>query len=136
MNFEAFLSNTEKREHTHPWGKYSSFLAEFWRWKRKIRAFGSAPFGDLGYCGIRHRSYNRNPIEYGSLNIASQLTTAFPAKTSLIKVTSIVSAIIDDFRERNINVAQSSEDKRLVQVLLDQLATRETQHHFLPSIQS
>lgn len=83
--------------------------------------------------GIRHRSYNRKPIEYCSLNIASQLTTAFPAKTSLIKVTSIVSAIIDDFRERNINVAQSCEDKRLVQVLLDQLATRETQHHFLPS---
>jgi len=44
-----------------------------------------------------------------------------------------VSSIIDDFRHREINIAQSEQDKRLIQVLLDQLATRDTQHHFLPS---
>ncbi len=83
--------------------------------------------------GIRHRSYNRKPIEYCSLNIAAAMTTEFPSKTSLIKVTPIVSAIIDDFRQREISVAEAPQDLRLVQVLLDQLATRETQHHFLPS---
>ncbi|EVU12505.1 bacterial regulatory helix-turn-helix s, AraC family protein, partial [Vibrio parahaemolyticus V-223/04] len=54
--------------------------------------------------GIRHTSYNRKPIEYCSLNIAPELTAHFPTKTSLIKVTPIVSAIIEDFRQRDINV--------------------------------
>lgn len=83
--------------------------------------------------GIRHKSYNRRPLEYCSLNIATELTQGFPAKTSLIKVTPIVSAIIDDFRQRNISIAKTSQDQRLVQVLLDQLATQNAQLHFLPS---
>jgi transcriptional regulator GlxA family with amidase domain len=82
---------------------------------------------------VKHCSYNRKPIEYCSLNIDHALTHGFPKHTSLIKVTPIVSAIIEDFRARDISVAQNAQDKRLVQVLLDQLATQETQHHFLPS---
>ncbi len=80
--------------------------------------------------GIRHTSYNRKPLEYCSLNIDPELTQHFPSKTSLIKVTPIVSAIVEDFRQRDINVAKSEEDKRLVQVLLDQLAKQEVEHHF------
>ncbi len=83
--------------------------------------------------GIRHTSYNRKPLEYCSLNIDPELTQHFPSKTSLIKVTPIVSAIVEDFRQRDINVAKSEEDKRLVQVLLDQLAKQEVEHHFLPT---
>ncbi|CSB69927.1 Uncharacterised protein [Vibrio cholerae] len=30
-------------------GKYSSFLAEFWRWKRKIRAFWLRPIWRFGF---------------------------------------------------------------------------------------
>ncbi|ENM5786252.1 helix-turn-helix transcriptional regulator [Vibrio metoecus] len=134
MNFEAFLSNTETREHSHAWGQVQLISGGILEMEAEDTRFLAPPHLAIWVpAGIRHRSYNRKPIEYCSLNIASNLTSAFPAKTSLIKVTSIVSAIIDVFRERNINVAHSSEDKRLVQVLLDQLATRETQHHFLPS---
>ncbi len=83
--------------------------------------------------GVTHCSYNRKPLDYCSLNIAHELTENFPSQTSLIKVTPIVSAIIDDFRHRDVNVADNEQDKRLVQVLLDQLATQEVEHHFLPS---
>ncbi|MCZ8498878.1 hypothetical protein O9929_16010 [Vibrio lentus] len=37
-----------------------------------------------------------------------------------------MSSIIDDFRQRDINVAQSEQDQRLVRVLLDQLAGAES----------
>lgn len=134
MNFEAFLSNTETREHSHPWGQVQLISGGILEMEAEDTRFLAPPHLAIWVpAGIRHRSYNRKPIEYCSLNIAAAMTTAFPSKTSLIKVTPIVSAIIDDFRQREISVAETPQDLRLVQVLLDQLATRETQHHFLPS---
>ncbi|EKO3505015.1 helix-turn-helix transcriptional regulator [Vibrio fluvialis] len=134
MNFEAFLSNTETREHSHPWGQVQLISGGILEMEAEDTRFLAPPHLAIWVpAGIRHRSYNRKPIEYCSLNIAAAMTRAFPSKTSLIKVTPIVSAIIDDFRQREISVAETPQDLRLVQVLLDQLATRETQHHFLPS---
>ncbi|MGY5617678.1 AraC family transcriptional regulator [Vibrio cincinnatiensis] len=134
MNFEAFLSNTETREHSHHWGQVQLISGGILEMEAEDTRFLAPPHLAIWVpAGIRHKSYNRRPLEYCSLNIATEMTQAFPNKTSLIKVTPIVSAIIDDFRQREVSIAQSVEDKRLVQVLLDQLATQETQHHFLPT---
>lgn len=134
MNFEAFLSNTETREHSHTWGQVQLISGGILEMEAQDTRFLAPPHLAIWVPpGIRHKSFNRKPIEYCSLNIAADMTTAFPDRTSLIKVTPIVSAIIDDFRRREISVAESLQDKRLVQVLLDQLATQESEHHFLPS---
>lgn len=134
MNFEAFLSNTETRMHSHPWGQVQLISGGILEMEAEDTRFLAPPHLAIWVpAGIRHTSFNRKPLSYCSLNIAQAYTENFPDCTSLIKVTPIVSAIIDDFRQRNINVAESDQDKRLVQVLLDQLATRDTQHHFLPS---
>ncbi|MHC6529372.1 AraC family transcriptional regulator [Vibrio sp. V39_P1S14PM300] len=134
MNFEAFLSNTETRVHSHAWGQVQLISGGILEMEAEDTRFLAPPHLAIWVpAGIKHCSYNRKPIEYCSLNIARGLTQHFPEQTSLIKVTPIVSAIIDDFRRRHINVAQSEEDVRLVQVLLDQLATQDVQHQFLPS---
>lgn len=134
MNFEAFLSNTETRMHSHPWGQVQLISGGILEMEAEDTRFLAPPHLAIWVpAGIKHTSYNRKPLSYCSLNIAHTLTTNFPDCTSLIKVTPIVSAIIDDFRQRGVNIAESEADKRLVQVLLDQLATRDTQHHFLPS---
>ncbi|WP_104041110.1 AraC family transcriptional regulator [Vibrio hyugaensis] len=134
MNFEAFLSNTETRIHSHPWGQVQLISGGILEMDAEDTRFLAPPHLAIWVpAGIRHTSYNRKPLEYCSLNIAPELTQHFPLKTSLIKVTPIVSSIIEDFRQRDINVADSVEDKRLVQVLLDQLAKQEVEHHFLPT---
>ncbi|NOH71212.1 helix-turn-helix transcriptional regulator [Vibrio pectenicida] len=134
MNFEAFLSNTETRMHSHPWGQVQLISGGILEMEAQGTRFLAPPHLAIWVpAGVMHTSYNRKPLSYCSLNIAERLTTNFPSSTSLIKITPIVSSIIDDFRHREINIAQSEQDKRLIQVLLDQLATRDTQHHFLPS---
>ncbi len=134
MNFEAFLSNTETREHSHEWGQIQLIAGGILEMEAEDTRFLAPPHLAIWVpAGTRHKSFNRKPLDYCSLNIAADMTHAFPTRTSLIKVTPIVTAIIDDFRSREISVAESVEDKRLLQVLLDQLATRETQEHFLPS---
>lgn len=134
MNFEAFLSNTETRVHSHQWGQVQLIAGGILEMEAEDTRFLAPPHLAIWVpAGTRHKSYNRKPLDYCSLNIAADMTHAFPTKTSLIKVTPIVTAIIDDFREREISVAETMEDKRLLQVLIDQLATREMQHHFLPT---
>ncbi|WP_038173142.1 AraC family transcriptional regulator [Vibrio pacinii] len=134
MNFEAFLSNTETRMHSHPWGQVQLISGGILEMEAEGTRFLAPPHLAIWVpAGVRHTSFNRKPLSYCSLNVAQHLTANFPERTSLIKITPIVSAIVDDFRQREINVADNEQDKRLVQVLLDQLATRDTQHHFLPS---
>ncbi|PNQ55273.1 AraC family transcriptional regulator [Vibrio sagamiensis] len=134
MNFEAFLSNTETRIHSHKWGQLQLISGGILEMEAEDTRFLAPPHLAIWVpAGVRHTSYNRKPLEYCSLNIAPKLTESFPNQTSLIKVTPIVSAIVEDFRQRGINIAANPEDKRLVQVLLDQLATQDVEHHFLPT---
>ncbi|MDP2589833.1 AraC family transcriptional regulator [Vibrio splendidus] len=134
MNFEAFLSNTETRVHSHSWGQVQLISGGILEMEAESTRFLAPPHLAIWVpAGVMHCSYNRKPLDYCSLNIAPELTQHLPDKTSLIKITPIVSSIIDDFRDRGINVAESEQDQKLVQVLLDQLAQREVEHHFLPS---
>jgi len=134
MNFEAFLSNTETREHSHDWGQVQLIAGGILEMEAEDTRFLAPPHLAIWVpAGTRHKSYNRKPLDYCSINLSADMTHAFPTKTSLITVTPIVTAIIEDFRVREIGVAETDEDKRLLQVLIDQLATREMQHHFLPS---
>ncbi|PMH43178.1 AraC family transcriptional regulator [Vibrio sp. 10N.286.49.B3] len=136
MNFEAFLSNTETRNHSHSWGQVQLISGGILEMKAEDTRFLAPPHLAIWVpAGVKHYSYNRKPLDYCSINVAHHLTHQFPSQTSLIKVSPIVSAIIDDFRHRKVNIAQEGTDKRLVQVLLDQLATENIEPHFLPSSQ-
>lgn len=134
MNFDAFLSNTETREHSHPWGQIQIISGGILELEAQGERFLAPPHLAIWVpTGVCHCSYNRKPLAYCSLNIAEEYTHSLPTTSSLIKITPIVSAIIDNFRQRNINVAHSDQDKRLVQVLLDQLATQQSEPHFIPT---
>lgn len=134
MNFEAFLSNTETRTHSHEWGQVQLISGGILEMEAEDTRFLAPPHLAIWVpAGVVHKSFNRKPLSYCSINIGPELTHNFPERTSLIKVTPIVSAVIEDFRQRELNIAESEQDQRLVQVLLDQLATRDTQQHFLPS---
>ncbi|WP_070965067.1 AraC family transcriptional regulator [Vibrio sonorensis] len=134
MNFEAFLSNTETRIHSHTWGQVQLISGGILEMEAEGTRFLAPPHLAIWVPpNVMHNSFNRKPISYCSLNVSADMAQAFPDHTSLIKVTPIVSAIIDDFRNRQVNIADTEQDKRLVQVLLDQLATRETERHFLPT---
>jgi len=134
MNFDAFLSNTETRVHSHPWGQVQLIAGGILEMEAEDTRFLAPPHLAIWVpAGIQHRSYNRKPIEYCSLNIADSMTASFPNRTSLIQVTPIVASIIDDFRRRNIEVPTNEADVRLVSVILDQLAAQKMEHHFVPS---
>lgn len=133
MNFEAFLPNTETRSHSHDWGQVQLISGGILEMHAENTRFLAPPHLAIWVpAGVMHYSYNRKPLDYCSVNISPELTRRFPTTTSLIKVTPIVSAIIDDCRLRNVNIASTEADQRLIAVLLDQLSFQQEELHFLP----
>jgi AraC-like DNA-binding protein len=134
MNFDAFLENTETRQHSHDWGQLQIIKGGTLELNAKGVRFLAPPHLAIWVpAGVEHYSYNRKPLNYCSLNIAQSRAREMPGYTCLISVTPIVSAIIEDFRQRRISVAESVPDQRLANVLLDQLVISKEQQHFLPS---
>jgi AraC-like DNA-binding protein len=136
MNFEAFVSNTETRVHSHPWGQIQLISGGILEMEAEETRFLVPPHLAIWIPANRlHRSFNKKPIEYCSLNIDPTLARDFPKNTCLMKVTPIVTAIIENFRLRQLSVAATEADQRLVQVILDQFSAQNTEQHFIPSSQ-
>ncbi|MDB1126163.1 AraC family transcriptional regulator [Vibrio algarum] len=134
MNFDAFRENTETRLHAHEWGQLQvvtggslEIIAEETRFIAPPHLAVWVPARAV------HYTFNRRPLTYCSINIDSDKSSSMPAHTCLVSVTPIVTAIIEDFRKRSVNVAKTTPDKRLVNVLLDQLYISKEQNHFLPN---
>lgn len=134
INFDAFVSNTETRVHSHPWGQIQIIAGGILEMEAEGTRFLVPPHLAIWIpAGITHRSYNRKPLEYCSLNIEQSVANSFPNQTSLIKITPIITAIIDDLRIRKIGIPSCETDRRLIQVVIDQMMTQELEQHFVPS---
>ncbi|USD68071.1 helix-turn-helix transcriptional regulator [Vibrio sp. SCSIO 43136] len=134
LNFDAFRSNTVTREHAHTWGQLQIIRGGMLELNAEGTRFLAPPHLAIWVpAGVMHHSFNRKPVDYCSLNIMAEHTSRLPTHTCLLGVTPILNAIIEDFRTRSISVAGTDQDKRLVQVLLDQLAMANIEQHFLPS---
>ncbi|GLO63794.1 AraC family transcriptional regulator [Vibrio sp. MACH09] len=134
FNFDAFRENTETRLHSHHWGQLQIVSGGTLELKAEETRYIAPPHLAIWIPpGVAHCNYNKRPLIYCSLNIDPSKIVDMPTHTCLLSISAIVSAIIDDFRQRQITVAKSIPDQRLANVLLDQLALCQQQQHFLPS---
>ena len=132
--YDAFRSHSETRLHSHNWGQLQLVSGGILELNAQGERF-LAPSKHAIWVpsGITHQSYNRKPISYCAINIVEHLAQFFPDKPCLLSVTPIIEVVIDDLRERNIQVAETKQDKRLVEVLYDQLCSAQQIEHFLPT---
>ncbi|AGH80499.1 hypothetical protein PCNPT3_02785 [Psychromonas sp. CNPT3] len=134
MNFDVFSSNTETRLHAHDWGQLNFTQGGTLEVHVDKNRFLLPPHLAVWIpAGVEHCSYNRKQLNYCSFNVSNKLSELFPKQTSMMKVNGVVSAIIDVFRKRKLSIAQTEQDKRLVQVLLDQFLESGVEQHFLPT---
>lgn len=136
INFDAFRENTETRLHSHNWAQLQVITGGSLEIYAQGTRFIAPPHLAVWVpSGVEHYTFNRRPLTYCSINIDSSQSKVMPKHTCLVNLTPIVSAIIEDFRQRAVNIAQSEPDRRLVEVLLDQLHLCNEQQHFLPGSQ-
>ncbi|GAB6260971.1 helix-turn-helix transcriptional regulator [Photobacterium sp. R1] len=131
---QAFLPHTTTPRHKHPWGQLQLISGGI----LELNAEGKRFLSPSQYAiwippGIEHESYMRRSMNYCSMNIIMPLAKQLPDFPCLLEVTPIIEAIINELRHRQLQVAETDEDERLIAVLLDQLKQTRIHEQFLPS---
>lgn len=75
---------------------------------------------------------NRYPVRYVSLYIARDLCAAMPSAACTLELSPLIKAILADFSGRDITVPRSEADRRLAQVLVDQVSIAPRRSSYLP----
>ncbi|WP_237387869.1 AraC family transcriptional regulator [Xenorhabdus sp. Sc-CR9] len=131
---ETLNAETECRLHTHPFGQLIYVVCGVMETQVGKQRFLAPP----EFCiwipkNIAHSSYNRKALRFWIIDISPQWTDTLPQQPCIIRLNSIFSAIMVDFFERKLLQPETEKDKRLAQILIDQLEISPKQCTYLPS---
>jgi AraC-like DNA-binding protein len=79
-----------------------------------------------------HSFYSNQPINYRAVCLAPSLCQDLPAQACTLAISDILKAILKDFAARDVKIPEQEADKRLAQVLVDQLQQAPVQECYLP----
>ncbi|AQS40334.1 transcriptional regulator, AraC family [Shewanella psychrophila] len=132
LSYELFLPDTITPPHQHIWGQLQIVNTGVIEIKTEKNTYLSpSQYGIWVPANTRHESYMRRRIQYSSINIVPEIIP-MPDHVCLIEISAIFRSILDDFRSRNITQANTTQDDRLITVVLDQIRTSKQQPNFLP----
>ena len=131
---EAHLAAmTDLDEEWHDWGQLAFIHNGLMELAIEGESFiAPARFGVWIPPRARHRSYNHRPIDFGTINVAPALCEALPTSPCVLDLSPLLLAIIDHFHQRQMLEPQTAADRRLGQVLLDQLVLSPRRERYLP----
>ncbi|RWR00742.1 AraC family transcriptional regulator [[Pantoea] beijingensis] len=136
FRYEQANAKTEYLPHSHAWGQLIFVKCNVLQIHVEgERLLTPADFPVWVPPGKEHASYNNRQANFRTFNIAAVLCGGLPEKACLLNVGPIVNAIIDDCASRQLLVPDTDEDRRLCDVLLDQLRNAEVQESYLPMSQ-
>ena len=131
---EVFLPNTTTPSHSHPWGQLQIINGGILELRAEKKRFLSpSQYAVWVPAGIEHESFMRRSLNYCSMNITHPLASPLPSYPCLLEVSPIMEAIINDLKARQLTLPESEQDKRLVNVLLDQVYQAKEHEQFLPT---
>ncbi|PST86515.1 AraC family transcriptional regulator [Photobacterium sp. NCIMB 13483] len=131
---EVFEPDTSTLYHSHYWGQLHLVTNGIIELSTHNNRFLAPPRYALWIPAmIEHKSYIRRSLNYCSMNVCSPLSDQLPAYPCLLEVTDVITAIIEDLRQRQIMVATTEQDKRLITVLFDQVLLCKEHDQFLPT---
>jgi AraC-like DNA-binding protein len=119
--------------HRHAWGEFVYAFSGVMELKLASSHYLAPPqYGIWLPPGVEHIGLNRYEATYGSLYLAPERCRALPKMTCALAVSPLVKALLEHLREHRVDYPRTSGDRRLVQVLIDQLALAPAQGSYLP----
>lgn len=133
FRYDEFGADTHSAPHRHPWGQLNYAAHGVMHLDVDGQRFVSPPHYAVWVPpGTEHGCYNPQAIVYRSVYLSCELCQNLPRQPCSLVISDILKAILGDFAQRDLNVAQDLRDQRLVQVLLDQLHLAPAQTCYLP----
>jgi AraC-like DNA-binding protein len=120
-------------QHSHSWGEFVYAFSGVMEIKLRDRHLLAPPqYGVWLPPHLEHRGLNRQAACHGSLYIAEDLCAALPTTCCALVVSPLLRALLDHLRQHAPLQPGSQAYDRLLQVLVDQLATAACAGSYLP----
>ncbi|WP_152223817.1 helix-turn-helix domain-containing protein [Pseudomonas sp. SCB32] len=133
FRYDEFDAGTHSPSHRHAWGQLNYASHGVMELEVDGQRFLSPPqYAVWVPPGREHSCYNRQAIVYRSLYVSAELSRKLPVSPCTLAISDILKAILSDFAERQVNVPQSDADRRLADVVIDQLQAAQPHDDYLP----
>ncbi|MET3131705.1 AraC-like DNA-binding protein [Oxalobacteraceae bacterium GrIS 1.11] len=117
----------------HPWGQLNYCASGVMELTVGGRRFLSPPqYAVWIPPGVAHEAQIRERVLYHSAYIDASLCGALPAQACALEMNGVLKAILADFAGRNVTTPDTPAERRLAQVLLDQLQLAPHSNTYLP----
>ncbi len=133
FRYDEFAAHSHAHPHRHPWGQLNYSAHGVMQLEVAGQRFISPPsYGIWIPPHAIHSAYNRHSIVYRSVYLDLSLCADLPQQACSVVMNDILKAILNNFAERDVQIPQSAADRRLGQVLVDQLHAAAIEHSYLP----
>jgi AraC-like DNA-binding protein len=137
LRYDEFGADTHSPAHRHAWGQLNYAAHGIMHLDIDGQRFVSPPHYAVWVPpDTEHSCYNPQAIVYRSVYLDRELCQALPARPCTLVISEILKAILGDFARRDVKIPEDEADRRLAQVLVDQLRQAPTQTCFLPYARS
>ncbi|WNG21017.1 helix-turn-helix domain-containing protein [Cystobacter fuscus] len=119
--------------HRHPWGEFVYAFSGVMELKLADSHYLAPPqYGIWLPPDVEHVGMNRHEASHCSLYLARERCRALPKTTCALAVSPLIKSLLEHLREHGVDHPRTSADRRLLQVLIDQLAQAPPQGSYLP----
>lgn len=137
FRYDEFDAGSHSPSHRHPWGQLNYASHGVMELEVDGQRFLSPPqYAVWVPPGREHSCYNRQAIVYRSLYVSAELSRKLPASPCTLAISDILKAILSDFASRKVKIPQSDADRRLADVVMDQLQAAKPSDDYLPYARS
>lgn len=133
FRYAEFDADSHAAPHVHAWGSLDYVAHGVMRYEVNGQRFMSPPHYAVWVPPhTEHSAYNPQAIVYRSVYLDVDHCQNLPKTPVTLAISDILKAILSDFARRDINIPRSESDKRLAQVLVDQLRQAPVHQCYLP----
>ncbi|VVO88042.1 AraC family transcriptional regulator [Pseudomonas fluorescens] len=133
FRYADFNTHEYASAHRHPWGTLEYSANGVLHMEIGNNRFMSPPqYAVWVPPGTEHSFYSNQPINYRAVCLAPSLCSELPQQACTLAISDILKAILKDFAARDVKIPERDADRRLAQVLVDQLRQAPVHECYLP----
>lgn len=129
-----FLPHSRIQRHSSPWGELNFALSGIMEIGIEDSTYLSPPHYAIWIPPhVSHCCQNQGEVHYACIDIPAAACAALPARPCTLEISPVMRAILGDFERRGIAYPDTPEDRRLAQVVIDQIRIAPAYASYLPS---
>ena len=129
-----FLPKSSIQRHRSPWGELNFALSGIMEIGIEDTTYLSPPHYAIWIPPqVPHCCQNQAEVHYACIDVPAAACATLPATPCTLEISPVMRAVLADFERRGIAYPDTPEDRRLAQVVIDQIRVARAYASYLPS---